>query len=166
MGNSMPLSLVASWVVFFGFVNTHQRHARHFRGESQGYLRALQASVLLGSLVGLGLLGYYFTQVAWYMPIALFAIGSLVGGASVWCAGCKNQSAWHEHLLAGLPQRSGLFSSFMVSTPNIAVKRDAPKAARLLAGTLGINRHVRIAHRKKPCLCTRSPECTFRIPND
>ena len=97
MGNSMPLSLVASWVVFFGFVNTHQRHARHFRGESQGYLRALQASVLLGSLVGLGLLGYYFTQVAWYMPIALFAIGSLVGGASVWCAGCKNQSAWHEH---------------------------------------------------------------------
>ena len=53
MGNSMPLSLIASWVVFFvffGFVNTHQRHARHFRGESQGYLRALQASVLLGSL--------------------------------------------------------------------------------------------------------------------
>lgn len=80
MGNSMPLSLVASWVAFFGFVNTHQRHARHFRGESQGYLRALQASVLLGSLVGLGLLGYYFTQVAWYMPIALFAIGSLVEG--------------------------------------------------------------------------------------
>ena len=74
MSNSMPLSLVASWVVFFGFVNTHQRHARHFRGESQGYLRGLQASVLLG------LLGYYFTQVAWYMPIALFAIGSLVGG--------------------------------------------------------------------------------------
>ena len=85
MGNSMPLSLVASWVVFLGFVNTHQRHARHFRGESQGYLRALQASVLLGSLVGLGLLGYYFTQVAWYMPIALFAIGSLVGGFCLVC---------------------------------------------------------------------------------
>ena len=80
MGNSIPLSLVAAWVVFFGFVNTHQRHAMHFRGESQGYLLALQASMLLGSLVGLGLLGYYFMQVAWYWPIALFAVGSLVGG--------------------------------------------------------------------------------------
>jgi hypothetical protein len=80
MGNSMPLSLVAAWVIFFGFVNTHQRHAMHFRGESQGYLLALQASVLLGRLVGLGLLGYYFMQVAWYWPIALFAVGSLVGG--------------------------------------------------------------------------------------
>jgi len=80
MGNSMPLTLVAAWVVFFGFVNTHQRHAMHFRGASQGYLLGLQASVLLGSLVGLGLLGYYFMQVAWYWPIALFAVGSLVGG--------------------------------------------------------------------------------------
>jgi hypothetical protein len=80
MANSMPLSLIIAWVVLFGFVNTHQRHAMHFRGESQGYLFALQASVLLGSLVGLGLLGYYFMQVAWYWPIALFAIGSLTGG--------------------------------------------------------------------------------------
>ena len=80
MGNSMPLTLVAARVVFFGFVNTHQRHAMHFRGASQGYLLGLQASVLLGSLVGLGLLGYYFMQVAWYWPIALFAVGSLVGG--------------------------------------------------------------------------------------
>lgn len=97
MPTSMPFDLILAWVIFFGFVNTHQRHAMHFRGESQGYLFALQASVLLGSLVGLGLLGYYFTQVAWYWPIALFAIGSLVGGASVWCAGGKNRSAWHEH---------------------------------------------------------------------
>ena len=54
----MPLSLIASWVVFFGFVNTHQRHARHFRGESQGYLRALQASASwqLGRPWPLGLL--------------------------------------------------------------------------------------------------------------
>ena len=80
MGNSMPLSLVAAWVVFFGFVNTHQRHAMHFRGASQGYLLGLQASVLLGSLVGLGLLVYYFMQVAWYWPIVLFTVGSLVGG--------------------------------------------------------------------------------------
>lgn len=80
MGNSLPLSPLAAWVVFFGFVNTHQRHARHFQGESQGYLFALQASVLLGSLDGLGLLGYYFRLVAWYWPIVLFAIDVLVGG--------------------------------------------------------------------------------------
>lgn len=80
MGNSMPLSLVVAWIFLFGFVNTHQRHAMHFRGASQGYLLALQASMLLGSLVGLGLLGYYFMQVAWYWPIVLFAVGSLVGG--------------------------------------------------------------------------------------
>ena len=49
MGNSMPLTLVAAWVVFFGFVNTHQRHAMHFRGASQGYLLGLQASVLLAA---------------------------------------------------------------------------------------------------------------------
>ena len=80
MTDSLPPSLIISWVVFFGFVNTHQRHARSFRGASQGYLFALQASVLLGSLVGLGLLGYYFTQVAWYWPLVLFMVGSLVGG--------------------------------------------------------------------------------------
>lgn len=32
---------VSAWVIFFGFVNTHQRHARHFRGASQHYLLAL-----------------------------------------------------------------------------------------------------------------------------
>ena len=86
------------------------------------------------------------------MPIALFAISSLVEGlllGVLFAIGMLGMSM--APLLAGLPQRSGLFSSFMVSTPNIAVKRDAPKAARLLAGTLGINRDVRIAHRKKPC---------------
>ena len=80
MPTSIPLVLIIAWVVFFGFVNTHQRHAMHFRGESQGYLLALQASVLLGSVAGLGLLVYYFMQVAWYWPIVLFAVGSLVGG--------------------------------------------------------------------------------------
>jgi len=80
MLNSMPLSLVAVWVIFFGFVNTHQRHAMRFRGASQTYLLGLRISVLLGSLVGLGLLGYYFTQVEWYWPILLFVVGGLGGG--------------------------------------------------------------------------------------
>lgn len=80
MDNSLPLSLIAAWVIFSGFVNTHQRHAMNFRGASQGAFLALQASMGLGSLVGIGLLVYYFTQVAWYWPIILATAGSL-GGA-------------------------------------------------------------------------------------
>jgi len=80
MAESMPLSLIIAWIVFFGFLNTHQRHATRFRGESQGYLLALQVSTLLGSLVGLALLVYYFMQVAWYWPIILFVIASLIAG--------------------------------------------------------------------------------------
>lgn len=80
MPTSMPLTLVVAWVLLFGFVNTHQRHAMRFEGASRTYLFALQASFLLGSLIGLGLLIYYFTRVAWYWPLVLFAIGSLIGG--------------------------------------------------------------------------------------
>ena len=80
MSDSLPLSLIAAWVIFFGFVNTHQRHGTNFHGASQGALLALQASVLLGSVAGLGLLIYYFMQVAWYWPIILFTVGSLAGG--------------------------------------------------------------------------------------
>lgn len=80
MNSSMPIPLIISWVFFFGFLNTHQRHAGHFQGASQGYLLALQASVILGCLVGLGLLVYYFIQVSWYWPLVLFIVGSLIGG--------------------------------------------------------------------------------------
>ena len=80
MTTSMPFVLIIAWVIFFGFVNTHQRHALGFQEESQGYLLALKGSVFLGSLVGLGTMGYYFTQVAWYWPIVMFVVGSLGGG--------------------------------------------------------------------------------------
>ncbi len=82
MDNSMPIQLIISWILFFGFVNTHQRHARNSQGASQGYLLALYASVTLGSLAGLGLLVYYFIQAAWYWPLVLFLVGSLLGGIS------------------------------------------------------------------------------------
>lgn len=52
-----------------------------FQGASQNYLLALQVSVILGSLVGCGLLVYYFLQVAWYWPIVLFVVGSILGGS-------------------------------------------------------------------------------------
>jgi len=31
MTDSLPLSLVISWITFFGFVNTYQRHATLLR---------------------------------------------------------------------------------------------------------------------------------------
>lgn len=80
MSSSMPYSLIIAWVIFFGLVNTHQRHAMNYRGESQSYLHALKTSVLFGRLVNLGLLGYYFMLAEWYWPVALFVIGSLIGG--------------------------------------------------------------------------------------
>lgn len=80
MSASLPIILMAAWGLLFGFVNTHQRHASNFRGSSRGFLAVLQASVLLGTLVGLGLLVFYFTRVSWYWPLVLFALGSAVGG--------------------------------------------------------------------------------------
>jgi hypothetical protein len=77
---SLPFSLLLAWILFFGFLNTHQRHAANFRGGSQGFSLALNISVIVGSLCGLGILGYYFVQAAWYWPLVLFLIGSLCGG--------------------------------------------------------------------------------------
>src|SRR5262245_58820317 len=80
MSASMPLLLVFAWTIFFGFLNTHQRHASRFQGASPGYRDALNLSVPIGSLVGLGLLVYYGYQTAWYWPFALFLVGSVLGG--------------------------------------------------------------------------------------
>lgn len=77
---SLPITLIIAFTCMFGFVNTHQRHAKNFHGASQTYLLALNISVLLGSLVGLGLLIFYGYVTAWYWPFALFAIASLGGG--------------------------------------------------------------------------------------
>ena len=80
MTDSLPLSLIISWIVFTGFISSHQRLTRTFGVQSQGYLIALHGSVFIGSLVGLGLLVYCFMQVGvWYWPIVLFVFGSLIG---------------------------------------------------------------------------------------
>ena len=80
MNSSIPLSLIISWILFFGFLNTHQRHAIRFQGASKSYLLALWVSLILGILVGLGLLIYYLIQVPWYWPLVLFIVGSLISG--------------------------------------------------------------------------------------
>jgi len=80
MPTSMPFDLIIAWTIFLGFVNTHQRHVMNFQGASRRYFLAIQISMLCGFLVGIGLLGYYFVQVAWYLPLVLLAVGSLVAG--------------------------------------------------------------------------------------
>ncbi len=80
MADPLPLSLISAFILFFGFLNTHQRHAARFQGASQVYLMGLNVSMLAGSVVGIGLLIYYGMQTSWYWPIGLFLIGSLTGG--------------------------------------------------------------------------------------
>jgi len=80
MPDALPITLLVTFMVFFGFLNTHQRHAHHFQGASQAFLFALQISVISGSLVLIGLLIYYGIETAWYWPIALLFIVSIVGG--------------------------------------------------------------------------------------
>lgn len=80
MPSSLPISLLAAWIIFTGSVNTHQRHAANFRGASPDFAATLEGSTVLGTLVGLGLLIYYFSQVSWYWPLVLFAVGIITGG--------------------------------------------------------------------------------------
>ena len=80
MSDSLPLQLLAAWAIFFGLVSTHQRAAMTNAGASPTHQLALQISTLLGTLTILGLLIFYFFQVAWFWPIVLFFAGGLIGG--------------------------------------------------------------------------------------
>lgn len=71
--------LVISWGTFFSFLITHQRHATRFRGASETFRSILYLSTSIGSIVGIVLMGYYFTQVGWYWPFLLFIVGGLAG---------------------------------------------------------------------------------------
>lgn len=77
---SMPVSLLAAFVLFAGFVSSNQRHASNFHGTSAKFLQVLQASVVLGTFVGIGMLIFYFTKVSWYWPLILFAISAVLAG--------------------------------------------------------------------------------------
>ena len=65
----MNSAIAIYYILLFGFINTHQRHARSFKGESQTFLAALKLSTLLGTIFGLGFLIWYGFTVAWYWPI-------------------------------------------------------------------------------------------------
>ncbi len=74
MSASLPWTLVIAWSLFAGFINTHQRYERSFRGSSEVFRSVLVLSYFLGSVTGLGLLIFYFTKVTWYWPILLLII--------------------------------------------------------------------------------------------
>jgi len=80
MDSSKPLLLIISWVLFFSFVNITQCHAKHFESRSRYYFLFFNVSVILSSLVGLGLLVYCLIHLSWYWPIAIFVGGCIVGG--------------------------------------------------------------------------------------
>lgn len=80
MSASLPWHLLIAWILFIGFVNSHQRHAEHFKGSSSVFLLQLNVSALAGTLAGIGILVYYFVQVAWYWPIILLAAGMILAG--------------------------------------------------------------------------------------
>lgn len=80
MPTSLPLSLVVSTVILFGFVGTHMRHISNYKGASEWYKLALNISSILGIITGLSLLIFYFIQVPWYWPLVLFVTQLIIGG--------------------------------------------------------------------------------------
>lgn len=80
MSQAFPFPLVIAWVLFVGFLNTHQRHASGFQGASEHVLLALKLSVSLGFVTGLALLLYYALQTSWLYAVVLFVAGGVVAG--------------------------------------------------------------------------------------
>lgn len=80
MSLQISTELLSASILFFGSVNSHQRHASRSVEDSYEFINALKASTVIGATIYMGLLIYYFTKVAWYMPLALFALSALVGG--------------------------------------------------------------------------------------
>jgi hypothetical protein len=75
---SIPLILWS--VLFFGFVNTHGRQIKSFRGRSRTFLIFLNIYFIVSYVFGLSFLIYYGYVSKWYLPIILFAVVSTIGG--------------------------------------------------------------------------------------
>jgi hypothetical protein len=83
---SLPITLVLAWASFFAFFLSQGHHERelttsHFL-ESPNLLKALGISTLLGMIVGVGILAFYFYKVSWYWPLLLAVGGSMIGAAA------------------------------------------------------------------------------------
>ena len=78
--SALPITLIISFTLLFGFINTHQRHVKNFQGANLSHFFALQVSFIAGLVAGIGLLIFYGFSTAWYWPFALLAIAVIVGG--------------------------------------------------------------------------------------
>jgi energy-converting hydrogenase Eha subunit A len=75
--HSFSLISIASWLAFCILVFCQQTQVRRFRGSSQLYLLALNLSVLLGLITGLGYIVRYAWIVAWWTPLIILPVGLL-----------------------------------------------------------------------------------------
>lgn len=79
MPNELPLDLLISWAMFYGFFNIHIKHQTSSHKRSEKLDLALMISILLASLTFLGLLIIYFIKVSWYWPFVIFIFGGVLG---------------------------------------------------------------------------------------
>ncbi|MEQ1813597.1 MAG: hypothetical protein ABL860_03990 [Candidatus Nitrotoga sp.] len=78
--SALPITLIISFTLLFGFINTHQRHIKKFQGANLSHFFALQVSFIAGLVAGIGLLIFYGFSTAWYWPFALLAIAIIASG--------------------------------------------------------------------------------------
>ena len=77
--SALPVTLIISFILMFGFVNTHQRHVKDFQGANLNHLFFLNISFIAGLITGIGLLIFYGFMTAWYWPVLLAAIAATGG---------------------------------------------------------------------------------------
>ena len=78
MSDPISIQIILSSGLLWGSVINHQRQLKDFRGSSQSYLNALLFSTVMGTIIFLCLLIFYFTKVNWYYPFILFLIDTLL----------------------------------------------------------------------------------------
>lgn len=76
----MSWSFFAAYTLFVCFAMGQQTLTRSFRGNSQGFLLALQLSGVLATLAMIVLLGMLFFVDSWYWPIVTFFGSFFLGG--------------------------------------------------------------------------------------
>lgn len=66
---------IAFYCAFSIFVFYQQLHGKNFRGASQSFGLALNASAFAGMMTGLAYLLYYGWTVVWWAPVVILLIG-------------------------------------------------------------------------------------------
>ena len=78
------LAMSLLWAVLVGAISQHQRSSGTFKGSSAGLLLAMQASMLVGSISMVGLLGWAIWQTSpWYQALLAFVCGMFAGALAM-----------------------------------------------------------------------------------